>query len=115
MNSLSHFNSDEGYFPYVLLVMMSYDDEVPRTYKLQIDDMLQERTFSDGSVSRFSGQLAESVITCRQNCDAAFHPHMPRSTSPDESASKAQLEELAILCRGYHAVVHQFFADIRAK
>ena len=32
---------------------------------------------------------------------------MSRSTSPDEPASKAQLEELAILCRGYHAAVHQ--------
>ncbi len=32
---------------------------------------------------------------------------MPRSTSSDEPASKAQLEELGILCRGYHATVHQ--------
>ena len=107
MNPLSHINADEGYFPYVLLKMMCSEDEVPPMYKTQIDDMLPEEKFSDGSVSKFSGQLAEWLITCRQNCDAPCHPNMPRSTSPDEPASKAQLEELAILCRGYHAAVHQ--------
>ena len=107
INPLSNINADDGYFPYVLIVMMCNEDDLPPEYKTQIETMLPEVTFPDGSVSRFSGQLAEWLITCRQNCDAPCHPNMSRSTSPDEPASKAQLEELAILCRGYHATVHQ--------
>ena len=107
MNPLTAINADSGYFPYVLISMMCNDDELPPAYKSQIDAMFPEVRFSDGTVSKFSGQLAEWLITCRQNCDAPCHPNMSRSTSPDEPASKAQLEELKILCRGYHAAVHQ--------
>ncbi len=64
MNPLSHINADDGYFPYVLLAMMCNEDEVPPMYKTQIDDMLPEEIFLDGSVSKFSGQFAERLITC---------------------------------------------------
>ena len=106
INSLDDFNADDGYFPLVLLQMMCLVDDLPRQYLSQIDETFPAREYPGKNVSRFSGQLAEMLITSRQNCDSGLHPNMDRSTSPNEPATTAQLEELGILCRGYHAVVH---------
>ena len=106
INPLDYFNEDDGYFPLVLLQMMCVVDDLPRLYMERINETFPEWEYPGKIISRFSGQLAETLITSRQNCDSALHPNMERSISPKEPATKAQEEELGILCRGFHAVVH---------
>ena len=71
INSLHDFNADDGYFPLVCLQMMCLVDNLPRQYLSQIDETFPAWEYPRRT-SRFSGQLAEMLITSRQNCDSGF-------------------------------------------
>ena len=105
INTLHNFNADDGYFPLVCLQMMCLVDDLPRHYMPRIDETFPVCEYPQGT-SRFSGHIAEMLITGQQNCDSGRHPSMARSVSPAEPATQAQMEELGIMYRGYHAVVH---------